>query len=209
MEGFDALYPFHGDTWELHQSIRLLRKFTNVKNIYVVGDDPGLDVIHVPFVQQDAKEINIWKKVLAGCFSGISERFLFINDDHFITGPTEFPLVYGDMPDECSQQYFNAMGRTMQRLVDLGKNDLYFDIHYPFFVEKSMFLECFQAFNDGKEYIFKSAYCNFHGLEGDFCDDKKIKFLGNAAEYKAFIADTWCFSTELLTEPLKNMILQM
>ena len=211
MESFDALYPFHGDNWELSQSVRLLRKFSNVRNIYVVGDDPRLpDITHIPFIQQDRKEINIWKKVLAGCFiEDMSEKFLFMNDDHFLTRGTDFPLVHGERPSECSEQYFNAMVNTSKKLVELGKNDTYFDIHYPFFVEKNKFLGVFSVFNDGTEYVFKSAYCNFWGMEGDFAEDKKIKFLGGIADYRAFIGDSWCFSTELLTEPLKELILQM
>jgi hypothetical protein len=87
MAEFDAVYPFHGtDTWELEQSIRLLRKFTRVRNIYIIGDSPNIpETIHVPFIQEDAKEINIWKKTLAACLiADVSEDFLFMNDDHFI-----------------------------------------------------------------------------------------------------------------------------
>lgn len=208
---FDALYPFHGDNWELTQSVRLLRKFSAVRNIYVVGDDPKIEgVIPVPFIQEDAKEINIWKKVLAGCFiGGLSERFLFMNDDHFITRETDFPLVHGERPGECSQQYFNAMVNTSKKLAELGKNDTYFDIHYPFWVEKNKFLGAFSVFNDGAEHVFKSAYCNFWGMEGKYAEDKKIKFLGDRAAYLDFIGDSWCFSTDLLTEPLKELILHL
>jgi hypothetical protein len=213
MVEFDAVYPFHGDNFELSQSVRLLRKFTNVKNIYIVGDDPGIDgVIHVPFIQVDAKELNIWKKVLAACFrADLSKRFLFMNDDHFITKPTEdIPYYFGEFDAPMSNtQYQNAVQRTIFKLAEMGKTTRYFDIHYPFFVEKHRFLEVFKAFNDGKEYVFKTAYCNYWGIEGEFSEDKKIKFLANTEQIEKFVGDSWCFSTDMISADLKEYILQL
>lgn len=212
MAEFDAVYPFAGDPWELSQSVRLLRKHSNVRNIYVVGDDPGLDVIHIPFIQMDVKEVNIWKKTLAACYiDGLSDRFLFMNDDHFIRQKfTDLPNYYGVYrDDDCGAQYQRAVANTWEKLMYMGLETKYYDVHYPCFFEKKKFIECFLAFNDGTEYIMKSAYFNFHKCKGVLIEDKKLKFLATTAQIEQFVGDSWCFSTNDITEDLKRYILQM
>lgn len=211
MVEFDAVYPFAGDPWELSHSVRLLRKHSKVRNIYVIGDDPGLDVIHVPFIEMDVKETNIWKKTLAACFiPGLSERFLFINDDHFILKDfDDLPAYYGAYKDDdCGPQYQQAVARTFEKLMYMGLNTKYFDVHYPCFFEKPKFIECFKVFN-GAEHIMKSAYFNFYNCKGVEIEDKKLKFLATTDQIERFIGDSWCFSTNDISADLHNFITQL
>lgn len=205
MVEFDAVYPYvGGNNYELRCSIALLKRHARgLRGIYIIGDDPEIEgVTVIPYIQTDVKETNIWKKTLTACFEpAISDRFLFINDDHFILEPFEdLPYYYeGEIGGHIgSKQYEQAEDRTAVRLSALGYDTRYYDIHCPMFIEKAKFIEVYRCFSDA-EYIMKSAYCNFHRVEGVEMADQKCRTLYNYDEIRAEIAGRWVFSTSELT----------
>lgn len=215
MEEFDAVYPFGGgDTWELSQSIRLLRKYARgLRDIYVIGEDTGLDVIHIPYIEEDAKEINIWKKTAAACFvPDISDRFLFMNDDHFLIAEIDSFLneMYGGRVDEIqgAGQYELAVNRTVYELVNRGLDIKNFDIHCPIFFEKDKFLQVFDEFGVDNELLMKSCYCNYHRIEGGEMDDLKFRWMANREDIEERTSGRWVFSTHeaFITHDLKEFI---
>lgn len=202
MEEFDAVYPFNGgDTWELEQSIRLIRKnVKGLRHIYTIGIDSGLDVIHIPYIEEDAKEINIWKKTCAACFiPDISDTFLFINDDHFVIQEIDMFLnyMYGGRIDEIVSggQYQNAVNRTLYELKKRCLDIKNFDIHCPMFIEKSKFMEVFNEFGVDNELLMKSCYCNYHKIEGGEMPDLKFRWLATKNEIEKECEGRWVLST--------------
>lgn len=217
MVEFDAVYPYHGsNSFELEQSIRLLRKHGRwLRDIYIIGDNPNIEGVKVvPFIQEGAKENNIWDKVLAACFvKDLSERFLFMNDDHFIIQDFEdVPYYYEGLigGHSLNMQYSNAEDRTAKRLSDAGKAVKYFDIHTPMFIEVEKFITTYVQFSDN-EYIMKSAYCNWNGIEGLEYTDQKFRTLLTYDEAKKAIEGRFCFSSDeqFITTGVKDLILQM
>ena len=217
MAEFDAVYPYHGDNhFEITHSIRLLRKHgKGLRNIYIVGDNPQIEnTIHIPFIQEDAKEINIWAKVLAACFhKDLSERFLFMNDDHFILQDFEdIPYYYeGEIGGHSgNMQYSNAEDRTKRVLIERKKTVKYFDIHVPMFIEAEKFITTFVQFSND-EYIMKSAYCNFNNIKGFPYTDQKFRTLVSYDEAAKAIEGRFCFSTDnqFITTGLQQLILQL
>ena len=205
MVEFDAVYPYHGvNHYEISVSIELLRKNVHgLRNIYVIGDDPGIDgVIVIPFVQTNAKEVNIWKKTLTACFTPeISEKFLFMNDDHFILKKIgAIPYYYeGELGAHGgTKQYNDAEQRTILRLLELNKPVKYFDIHCPMFIEKAKFKQVFEHFSDA-EYLMKSAYCNYWGIFGEQYTDQKFRTLVTYDEAAAAARGRWVISSSELT----------
>ena len=216
MGDVDAIYPFgKGDTWEAEQSVRLLRKhFKNLRNIYFIGETiPG--VIHIPYVETDKKEINIWSKVLAATFiEGLSDRFLFMNDDHFIQSDfTDIPNYHcGEIKEYPADDYYKTVtNRTIEVLKQKGLKTLNFDCHTPIFFEKEKFQEVFLEFNPKLEITMKSCYANYWGLEGVYEPDLKVKSLMERWEIDQILPGKFCFSTHenCITRDLRDYILQL
>ena len=216
MVKFDAVYPFHGDnTFELIHSIGRLRKYAiGLRDIYIIGDDPGIEGVKViPYIQEDAKEVNIWKKTLAATFiPELSGRFLFMNDDHFLMDyiDSDLPNYYsGQISDiEGSEQYAAAMDRTVIELEKRGFETFNFDIHCPIFFNKHLFQKVFMRFFNGEEILMKSCYANSLNLSKIAMEDLKFRHFMNKQEVERFTAGRWVFSTweEVLTHDLKDFI---
>ena len=215
MVEFDAVFPYGGkEHFEAEQAVRLLRKHAKgLRDIYFIGESiPG--VIHVPFVETDKKEINIWLKTLTASLMDISERFLFMNDDHFIQQDFEDIPYYhcGYLANYPADEYYSVViKRTIENLEKRGLNTFNFDIHTPFFVEKSKFLEVFNEFDPRLEITMKSCYCNYLGIEGQYEPDMKIKSLMERWEFEPSLRDKFCFSTHenCITRDLRDYILQL
>lgn len=215
MVEFDAVYPFNGgNTWELEQSIRLLKKNAKgLRNIYTIGVDSGLDLIHIPYIEEDAKEINIWKKTCAACFiPEISDIFLFINDDHFIIQEIDCFLNYmygGDISEiQSGGQYADAVNRTLTELKRRRLDTKNFDIHCPMFIEKKLFLNVFNEFGVDNELLLKSCYCNYYLIEGAEMQDLKFRWLANKKEIENECEGRWVLSTheDLISYDLREFI---
>lgn len=216
MEGFDAVYPFGGgDTWELTQSIRLLRKYARgLRDVYIIGEATGLDAIHIPYIEENEKEINIWKKTCAACFvPEISDTFLFMNDDHFVVKELDIFLNYyyeGSITDIPAEgQYRSAVDRTVTELTTRGLDTKNFDIHCPMFIEKARFIDVFYVFGVDNELLMKSCYCNYHKIEGAEMQDLKFRWLANRENIEKNVQNRWVFSTHelLFTQDLREFIL--
>jgi hypothetical protein len=190
-----------GSRWndnEIRFSLRSLEKnLKEFRNIYVVGECPEFlqNVIHVPAVDIFEPAINadgnIITKVLAACeCEGLSDDFLFINDDHLVLQPVaaaDVPALHkGDMttfsPDYWKLNYWrDRLKRTMQVLKEHYYTTLHFDCHTPIVFNKHIFPEIMRRFNysDGIGYTMKSLYGNVMYSDGEFLTDQKKKIFKN------------------------------
>jgi len=109
----DLVYTIKANdsTWEdneLRYSLRSIEKYlSGVGQVFIIGDCPDFltNVIHIPATDEENREWkdrNIYRKLLIACNDvRISENFLFVNDDHYLTQPFEagkFPFYYRE-PD--------------------------------------------------------------------------------------------------------------
>jgi hypothetical protein len=116
----------------------------------------------------------------------LSEKFLFINDDHIIMKPTIAsgipPYHKGDLkakPKSYFQETFwrGRLFRTMNVLKEKGLPTLHFDCHVPMVINKTLFPEAIRRFDFEKNigYTMKSMYGNVvHGLNAPKLDGEKV-----------------------------------
>ncbi len=151
----------HADI-ELRYCLRSIAKhLTGVGRIIIVGERPGWlnwdspYLIHVERADNPngwQRAHNIYSKIMAAitCVPGLSDNFLFFNDDHFLLQDyraDEFPLYCrpGGMQLELftkNPPQLRQMSNTVQYLHGIGKRVLYdFDIHCPILYNQQLFVE--------------------------------------------------------------------
>lgn len=224
----DILYPIgggsHVDDLELRYSLRSIEKhFTNYRNVFIVGKLPEWikDVIHID-VHDDhpCKETNIYKKILAACYSReLSDDFLFFNDDHFILQDFEadkFPFYYkGGLLDVLKKlppynKYSTCVHNTAQILRQRGHAIKNFDTHAPIIYNKHKFIEIMQSYDWSNRfsYVVKSLYSNSAKIEGIKEPDCKMNELPSIEEFYKRTQDRKVFSigNGALVEPLYKVL---
>ncbi len=128
----DLIYPYHNDkrTGEmcLKYSLRSVDMYLGqaIDNVYIIGDKTDFkNVIHVPVTDYMSQARNIWAKILTAAKTwGVSENFMVMSDDHFITKPQPavfnknkiielheaYPLSDGNIGFVTKSLYFNHFG---------------------------------------------------------------------------------------------------
>ena len=180
-EPIDAVYLFlnaQPDTFELRVSIASLRRnMAGVRNVYVVGGDPGIPgVVHIehgdPYRRN--REANMTRKVLAACADPrISDQFILLSDDHFILQPCDaqtLPLGYtGDMSNyRTESRYARRVRNTATALASLGLPTCNYDApHRPLRIQKDLYISAMSRVdwcNDaGPGILNLSVYGNLAG----------------------------------------------
>src|SRR5687767_1481800 len=171
----DAVYILgKGSSWhdlELLYSLRSLADYVaGIDRVFVVGARPRwlTNVIHIP--QGDphkCKERNIAEKVLSACLDPrLSEKFLFLNDDHLALAPMpadDIPAWRGGdlktLADKLTGgNYRLAMYNTINRLKERGLSTWNFDIHTPMVMERAKFIGVMASYNWSERFVLKSLY---------------------------------------------------
>jgi GT2 family glycosyltransferase len=171
-----------GSKWgnmEMRYSLRSVEKnLSGYRNIYVVGDNPGFltdQVIFIPYrdeIGPKNADGNMTRKILRACIEeGLSDWFLFMNDDFIINRPVkaaEVPWYHkGDMAT-FSPQYWSTelyrkrLRRTMEVLKGNGLSTLMYDYHAPMLMNKHDFPKVMAEFDYTADigYTFRSLYGN-------------------------------------------------
>lgn len=182
MEKIDLVYVLgSGSNWqnnEIRFSLRsVAENLKGIGNIYVIGEKPDWmqNVIHIMWPDEFGPgnaDGNIIRKVLRACKEeGLSEQFLFINDDHLVLKPIEasdVPYIHkGDM-NTFPENYFKRdywrtrLMRTRDVLNFKELPCLHYDCHVPILFNKTIFPEVMAQFDYGIKpgYTMKSLYAN-------------------------------------------------
>jgi len=156
--------------------------------VIIVGELPDwvTNVTHIPATDPyKFGASNILHKLKMACKSDkVSDNFLFMNDDHFITKDAEtktYPYYYSCPLDSFVQRRgMDSYGRACYNSAKLLKsrgieNALYYDIHYPIVYNKRTFLEIFDKVNVDQRFghIVKSIYANSIPVKGQLILDCK------------------------------------
>jgi hypothetical protein len=135
---YDSAWEKLGLFNELEYSIKSVRKFYrgNVR-CFVVGDDPGLDVIHIPVERfkeehKQPRHMDFMKKLDAILDSAINEEYILIYDDVFLLKPVtraDFKITYGITEVTDPEEYIKTRtGTSPYKRIWLSTYDyLYFD----------------------------------------------------------------------------------
>lgn len=191
----DIVYPLgHGSKWddnELRYSLRSVEKhLTGIRDIYIVGAFPDWlqNVKHIPYMDEDRwKEHRIALKILQACIQpGMSDNFLFMNDDHFLLKnfkACEFPFYWKEQLSTSANgrrfddAYRKSLANTHYALNERGLKTYNFDVHCPIIYNKSMFQAIYKMYdwvNTNYSFVIKSLYCNTMKIEGEQITDIKI-----------------------------------
>ena len=165
---------------ELRFSLRSLSKYcTGWRNVWVIGEKPSwlVNVNHIPMKDiGPIKVLNILEKIKTACKQdGLSEEFLFMNDDHFFCDRgdvAKYPYYYDNeertkIQDNRSNMdnYNRIISATMER----WPNAKYFDIHKPIRYDKKKFIEMCDNIDFKRPelgYLIKTTYCAYHSIKG-------------------------------------------
>lgn len=195
MKPIDIVYVLGtGSTWsdnEIRFSLRsVFKNLTNIGQIFIVGGKPaGLKgFIHIDHPDEFSTvnaDGNIIRKVLRACQDPrVSEKFLFINDDHIIMKPLRAdripPFHKGDL-QSFQLRYFSVndwrkrLYKTMIALADQNLPTLHFDCHTPILFEKEKFIETMSRFDyaSGIGLCMKSLYGNIHYPDAPLLAEQK------------------------------------
>lgn len=190
------VYPLNKlSTWEnneLRYSLRSIERYlSGFGQVFIVGEYPAWikNVIHIPAGDPYGKLPcrNIMEKVKLACeHPEVSQKFLFMNDDHFLLkhfSAAEFPYFYSMELEKYVQLrrgqdvYAKMVRATMEHLKINDLPSLYYDIHTPILYDKDKFIEhCVNGLdwqNTKTGYVLKSIYANSTSQTGVKIADNK------------------------------------
>lgn len=171
MATVDAVYPLGTGSRlfniEIVYSLRSLVKNTRgLGRIYVIGEKPDClnwsdDLIHVPFEEKHGAYVNTWEKAMfAASIPGLTERFIWMNDDFYCVEPFDADSIPGYTRaatlDKCDfarktfgdihQHYSQMLRLTLDALRRRGLTTHHFATHQPCNFEKSLLLKTHEEF---------------------------------------------------------------
>ena len=169
------------DNLEARIAVASLRKFFNgLGRIIIVGEDPGIDGVHVvrcPEPGAATKDGNIIGKIRLGIesFPDISPTFIAISDDTLITRESRLidlrPRYVAEWPSDPIWQE-ERMRRTWEKRLVMtmerfGPGAKFFEPHIFSPMLASGFMKMCSAFDymHDEGVIFRSLYYNFMGTE--------------------------------------------
>lgn len=180
---------------ELTYSLRTLVNLPHDR-VFISGGCPSCidksKVVHIPTKQSGTKYENSTANLKAACRDPLlSEDFILMNDDFFITQPItdpakELALNRGKL-DDVFQFYFNKFAGSSgwaKGMRDTGKwlknqgisEPLCYELHLPMIMNKRKVLDMFALPGIDKLPIFhkRSAYGNIYNVGGEKTKDVKI-----------------------------------
>lgn len=188
----DIVIPLgNGSPWgnnELRYCLRsIVKHLACFRNIYIVGEKPPWiqNIIHIPFKEVSlaaVREKNICHKVKEACMQeGLSNDFLFFNDDHFLLQDVQadaFSFYHmGNMSDRIKASHVdNPYLKTVKNTIRLLGDQLNYDCHCPVLFNQSLYLDINNRINWELPYgyLMKSIYCNEAKVQGQYLPDLKI-----------------------------------
>lgn len=193
----DVLYLMAniGNGAELKYSLRTLVNLPH-ERVFISGGCPACidksKVVHIPTKQEGTKYENSSNNLKAACRDPrLSEDFILMNDDFFITQPItdpvqELSLNRGKL-DDVFQFYFNkfagssgwakGMRDTGNWLKKRGISEpLCYELHIPMIMNKRKVLDMFALNGVENLPIFhkRSAYGNIYHIGGEKIKDVKV-----------------------------------
>jgi hypothetical protein len=190
-ERIDVVYVYKqsGNGDELKHSLRSLRNLTDFNGkVFVVGDSHKWfsdEIIHIPCPSKtrnfylDAEEK--WLKALSD--ERISDNFIAMNDDMYITESTSLPVMHqGYIKDNLSRisTHTKALMHTGEYLKSKGIDEpLSYAGHVPMLMNKAKRLEVSSivkpTLNTEKPLLARTVYGNLFNIGGEYYEDRKSR----------------------------------
>lgn len=180
--------------------------------LVLVGEKPDWlkphpSLVHLPMeerVSSTHKERNIHKKIVAAIESGLAgDRFLFMNDDHFLLQPAnarDFALHHKGELAQCRARlrrgggYWYTLGNTLHHLRRFAPVYNY-DTHCPIVYHSATYMRLLNLPDwPPFGYAIKTMYCTLAGLQGSYYPDMKLQHPATADELHTLTRDRPYFS---------------
>lgn len=188
----DVVYPYKskGDDEELRYSLRSLKNLPHGK-VVIVGDRPEWlrDVYHIPVKQRlsltrfENSARNIYE---ASCDPKVSEDFILMNGDFYITKPIqEIPTYHrGNIAEVVSSEYGGAdslyiriMKQVHKFLKSKGYPTLCYELHCPMVINKTKYREIHKLIRNRHRIPHgsdRTLYGNMTDMGGTKIKDVKV-----------------------------------
>lgn len=184
---------------ELRYSLRSVAANLTHDRVWLSGFTPtwATNVGSIATLQFNTKHTNALTNLLAACrHPEVSDRFVLMNDDFFVTAPvTEIPTLHrGPIAGVLAQyrqqfpqgsRYTMAMAETLDTLRSwsiVGGEPLSYEMHAPLTVHKSAMIEVIERARrcavDVERIHNRSLYGNVARLGGEQVEDVKVYGLG-------------------------------
>jgi len=197
---------------ELRYSLRSLKNTIHWK-VFIIGYKPNWveNIIHIEAEDPyEIKSLNALHKINIACKDDrISNDFVLMNDDFYITEPTEIKYYY---QWTMWNHYLEKKGRwlnwtyvnNLYKTFRLFENWLDFSLHAPIIYNKDKFLELQEYYDMKQWYLLRNLYCNHYEIEWEYLEDCKIKDVNNIPkELPTFISNIDCL---IVSEEFKEFL---
>jgi hypothetical protein len=160
---------------ELRLSLRTLERHFNADKLWIVGNRPEfLQNVEYLWVEDKGKWYqNAVTKTVAAIKAGISDKFLLMNDDFFLTKDLDenYPYYHrGDIPETPVNDYQKIVVNTRKYLESIGKPYKHYGVHCPIIIEKDKYMSLSDLF--GQPYSIRCLYGNMF-CKGTLTKDNK------------------------------------
>lgn len=171
------------DDVELKLSMRSVKKYLkNVRAIVVVGsiprceDMPSYEFVHSPDASKCSQYNSMNKLLVAAQTPGITEEFIYMNDDFFFIEEMDAPTLphyssndiatHINWRAESPSAYSISLRHTLEQLKAGGHTTYDFELHAPMRMSKVKLLRTVSEFDWSREIkpLLRSLYGNFHKL---------------------------------------------
>jgi len=173
-----------GENEELRYSLRSIIKNCKVDNVFLVGGKPDWYIgEYISVSQKYSKYKNALNNFKTICNSNIiSNNFILMNDDFFITKPVDKIISYynGTLQDKIDtyeavmgrSSYVNRLKITHDKLINMGfDNPLNYEIHVPMKMSKENFNSILGM---NHNFLYRSIYGNSYNEESKEMKDVKV-----------------------------------
>lgn len=205
-----------GDEEELKHALRSVEKhLNNVGKVIIIGKKPPKWITNITFLYKEDevgiawKDRNIYSKILTACeASEVSENFLFMNDDHFLTMDFDLPyypyyfrendMISTIVANHKNIAWMTAIENTRKFLLSNGYDAKMYDTHTPIMYNKQAFVNSVSQadWNVPFGYGIKSLYGNMNDVGGLMMPDAKLFSSETNHDYMMKkISNKPCFST--------------
>jgi hypothetical protein len=177
----DIVIPLRNDsTWnnnEIRYCLRSVEKhLTGIRDVYIIGHKPKFlqNVVHIPMRDPSPYvTVNIKNKVLRACEEkGLSDDFLFMNDDHYLMPKFNIRcLYYSKTLKHAVSSTKNSIYRLIlnNTIMFTGHDQLFYDVHTPTVFNKAAFKSIMErpAWDIQFGIVMKTWYWFNHIPDGD------------------------------------------
>jgi hypothetical protein len=231
----DVVYPLGTESkWddnELRYSLRSLEKnFPDLGRVFIVGHRPSwlTGVVHIAMgdVHKHNKDANLIDKILAACYSEVSDEFVFMSDDQIFLKSVKFknmkPFHLGNLIAKGESFWKDGVWRrrlaaTKDMLHRAGHTTYHYDSHCPTPYNKNAFVAAVTQFpyRKGSGFTINTLYCNAAGVNGEPLAERKKTYesamTDDASTIRQSLQNKWYlgYNNAGLTDALKSVLAEM